>query len=458
MKTRRLGVGLASLALVVSAAACTGEGADATGAEGGGSDPVKVQIAPEDGAKKVRPDLPVTVTADNGEVKTVKITQSGGAADEKESPEGEGGGKKATAELNDVKGSLNKDKTEWVSTQTLVPGADIKVTATAENGDGEETEVVSEFSAEAATDGKKLEVQSNFPQSGETVGVGMPVIVNFDLPVTNKLQVENAIEVVSEEPAEGAWNWFGDKMAVFRPSEYWKPEQKVHVNMRLAGVQAADGVYGVKNQRLDFEVGREQITTIDDKSHQMVVERDGKEIKDFPISNGDASTLKYTTTSGVHLTMEKYAHLVMDSATVGVPKGHPDYYKLDVNWAVRFSNSGEFTHAAPWNGSLGQANMSHGCTNMSTADAKWFHDESLMGDPFIVEGTKRELEVDNGWGYWQRSWDEWLEHSKTGKADKTDDEGTPGASTSKPENGEKENAESGEKDQKDDKESAGAGN
>ena len=63
---------------------------------------------------------------------------------------------------------------------------------------------------------------------------------------------------------------------------------------------------------------------------------------------------------------------------------------------------------------------------MSNEDAKWFYEESLMGDPFIVNGTDRELEVDNGWGYWQRSWEEWLEHSATGEADSTDDSGTPG--------------------------------
>jgi lipoprotein-anchoring transpeptidase ErfK/SrfK len=425
---RRAGAGAAGLALLLSAA-CTGGGgtADPAGAEGEG-DAVQVEITPEDGAAEVRPNLPVTVTASGGTLTDVRVEQDVAPADEQNTPEGEGEGAEAAPEdLYAVAGTLNDDDTEWVSDGNLVPGTDVTVTATAVNEAGEETEVVSEFSTLPATEGQRLELQSNFPTSGQTVGVGMPVIVNFDLPVENKAQVENSIEVVSEKPAQGAWNWFGDQMAVFRPEEFWEPDQKITVDLRLAGVEAAEGVFGIENHRLEFEVGREQITTVDDAAHTMTVERGGEVVKEFPISNGRADTERYTTTSGIHLTMEKYEHLVMDSSTVGIPEGSPEAYKLDVNYAVRFSNSGEFTHAAPWNGQLGEANASHGCTNMSTEDAKWFYEESYMGDPFIVEGTDRELEVDNGWGFYQRSWEEWLENSATGEPDATDDTGTPGS-------------------------------
>ncbi len=37
---------------------------------------------------------------------------------------------------------------------------------------------------------------------------------------------------------------------------------------------------------------------------------------------------------------------------------------------MRLTYSGEFIHAAPWSvGSQGSANVSHGCTGMSTANA-----------------------------------------------------------------------------------------
>ncbi|MFC7327898.1 L,D-transpeptidase [Marinactinospora rubrisoli] len=406
----RIGAGLAALGLL-TAVGCSSGDADTSGSEQSGGEPAALSITPEDGAAEVRPDLPISVVAESGTITDVQVAIAG--------LEAEG--------ANEMTGTLNEDKTEWTSDWTLAPGSEVTVTATAENGDGEETEVVSEFSTLAAEPGRRLELQSNFPTSGETVGVGMPVIVNFDLPVQNKAQVEAAMEVTSEEPVAGAWNWFGDQMAVFRPEEYWQPNQDVVVNLRLAGVQAADGVYGIENHQLRFEVGRSQITRIDSDTKRMLVERDGEQIQDFPTSLGMATTRAYTTTSGVHLTMEKYDRLVMDSATVGIPEGHPDYYKLDVDYAVRFSNSGEFTHSAPWNNQLGEANLSHGCPNLAPEDARWFYENSYMGDPLIITGTDRELEVDNGWGYWQRSWEEWLDNSATGEADNTGEAGTAGS-------------------------------
>ncbi|WP_046471025.1 L,D-transpeptidase [Allosalinactinospora lopnorensis] len=419
MASRHLGAGLATLTLVLTAA-CSGAGdADPAGAGGDDGEPVAVDISPEDGAEDIKPNLPITVDAGDATITNVDVEQTGGEVPD----EGEQGDEDATG----MTGTLNEEENVWLSDWTLFPGADVTVTATVQNENGEDSEAVSKFSTLPATDGQRLELESNFPTSGDTVGVGMPVIVNFDLPVQNKKQVENAIEVTSEEGMEGAFNWFGDQMAVFRPKDYWEPNQEITVDLRLAGVEASEGVYGTRNHQMNFEVGREMISTIEDSEHTMVVERDGEEIKEFPISNGDASKEVYTTTSGVHLTMEKYDHLVMDSATVGIPKGHPDYYKLDVDYAVRISNSGEFTHSAPWNNRLGESNESHGCTNMAPSDAKWFYEESLMGDPVIINGTDRELEVDNGWGFFQRSWEEWLEHSETGEAHKTDGKGTPGS-------------------------------
>ncbi|QBI53783.1 L,D-transpeptidase [Streptomonospora litoralis] len=426
---RGAGVGVAGLVLVL-ASACTGQDSGGSGPQNAGGespDPVDVRISPQDGAAEVEPNLPVTVESGEGPITDVSVEQSRGASGAGAATAEPTPSASAQSEVGAVTGTLSEDETTWVSDWNLIPGSDVTVTATVETGDGESAEVVSEFSTLPPVEGKRLELQSNFPVSGQTVGVGMPVIVNFDLPVQNKTQVENSMEVTSEQPAEGAWNWFGDKTAVFRPEEYWQPNQHITVDLRLAGVEASEGVYGIENHQLNFDVGRAQISTIDSDTKRMTVERDGAQIKDFPTSIGKADIRKYTTTSGTHLTMEKYEELVMDSSTVGVPVDSPEGYKLDVEYAVRFSNSGEFTHAAPWNDRLGESNESHGCPNLATADAKWFYENSYMGDPLVVTGTDRQLEVDNGWGYWQRSWDEWLANSPTGEPDTTDGEGTPGS-------------------------------
>ncbi|MEE2046685.1 Ig-like domain-containing protein, partial [Nocardiopsis tropica] len=248
--TRRFGIGLAALALV--ATACTSGEAETQGnsPDADGAEAAELVITPEDGAQEVAPNSPVTVTAENGVITDVAVEQvvmNEAAADEGEED----------PDLYAMTGTLNEEGTEWVSDWNLRPGSEIVVTATAENDAGETTELVQEFTTLDAVAGQRLELESNVPSSGDTVGVGMPIVINFDLPVTNKAQVENSMEVVSEQEVAGAWNWVNDKTAQFRPEEYWDPYQQVSVDLRLAGVEASEGVYGVRNHRIDFEIGRE---------------------------------------------------------------------------------------------------------------------------------------------------------------------------------------------------------
>nr|WP_312889519.1 Ig-like domain-containing protein [Nocardiopsis aegyptia] len=403
----------AGAAVLLAAAGC--------GVLGGGESPEpdegragpRVTVSPAPGATDVPPNTPVRVSATEGSLAGVTIEQVRAGEEVEALP---------------VTGTLSEDGRTWTSDWNLVPGTAVSVYAAAEGSSGRQREFRSEFTTAPVDEDGALGLASNFPRSGDTVGVGMPVIVGFDTPVEYKEQVENSIEVTSEHPVEGAWNWVDDETAVFRPREYWEPYQEVTVDLRLTGVEAAEGVHGTEDHRLEFEIGREMISTMHVPDHEMTVAVDGETVRTIPVSNGKAHRRFNTTTSGVHLLMEKYSRLVMDSATVGIPQGSPGYYRVDVDWAVRTSNSGEFTHAAPWNtGNLGVADASNGCTNMSVSDARWYHDQALMGDVLETTGTDRELEWDNGWGFYQRSWEEWLDHSVTGEPQVTDGSGTPGS-------------------------------
>ncbi|WP_052810232.1 L,D-transpeptidase [Streptomonospora alba] len=403
-------LGAAAAAVMMAASACsTGEGDLAN--EEPTVAPAEVSITPEDGGSEVRPDSPIVVSANNGKITDVQVEQKPSEGEPDTS----------------MTGSYNDDKSEWVSDWTLHPGSDVTVTAVAENDEGESIESISEFSTVPPVEGQRLEIKSISVEPDSTVGVGMPIVVDFDMPVENKAQVEAAMEVTSEKPAKGAWNWFGDKQAVFRTEEYWEPHQKVGVDLNLAGVAASEGVWGIKNRSFEFEVGRSQMTEIDEDKHHMTVERDGEVIKEFPVSLGDATQRKYTTTSGTHLTMAFHTDYRMSNDTLGVDEDSPEYYEVFVDYAIRISNSGEFLHELESNPMLGEANTSHGCVNMSRADSRWFYEESLRGDPVDITGTDRELEVTNGWGYWQRSAEEWISNSATGEADDTSEPGTPGS-------------------------------
>ena len=96
-------------------------------------------------------------------------------------------------------------------------------------------------------------------------------------------------------------------------------------------------------------------------------------LRTIPITTGEQP--KFTTRSGIKVIIEKYDAKRMDSETIGIPNDSPDGYNIDnVQWAMRVTYSGEFVHAAPWSvGSQGYANVSHGCTGMSTANADWLY-------------------------------------------------------------------------------------
>jgi lipoprotein-anchoring transpeptidase ErfK/SrfK len=79
-----------------------------------------------------------------------------------------------------------------------------------------------------------------------------------------------------------------------------------------------------------------------------------------------------------------------------------------VPWSVRVTNSGEFVHAASWNGRIGSANTSHGCTNLSVADAEWFYKFSQLGDVVTYPDAQGpRMKVWDGLGDWNVPWTEW---------------------------------------------------
>jgi lipoprotein-anchoring transpeptidase ErfK/SrfK len=84
-------------------------------------------------------------------------------------------------------------------------------------------------------------------------------------------------------------------------------------------------------------------------------------------------------------------------------------YDLVEKWAVRISNNGEFIHANPDStAAQGSSNVTHGCVNLATDDAKSYYDTALYGDPVEVTGTPIKLSARDGdiWD-WTLSWDQW---------------------------------------------------
>lgn len=303
-----------------------------------------------------------------------------------------------------VPGTLDPTGTVWRSTWTLPPGVEHVVTATAAAPAGPAMLAMGRFRTRPAE--RTFKVLSVSPLPGETVGVGTPIVVTFDTPIRNKAAVERALEVRAAKPVQGAWRWLSDTEVVYRTKHYWPARQEVAFTAHLAGVRSAPGVYGTADHALAFTVGRKQSSTVDTVNHQMVVRRDGRVVQRMAISAGVATTREYTTTSGVHLTMDKGNPVRMVSP--GRKKGDPGFYDLLIDHAVRISNSGEYVHAKNNVWAQGRLNVSHGCVNARPDQAAWFYETSLRGDPVTITGTSRELEWHNGWGYWQLPWERWV--------------------------------------------------
>ncbi|WP_344982205.1 L,D-transpeptidase [Streptosporangium fragile] len=385
---------MGALALALLTVSCSGTTAVRGGDASQTPEPVAaaIRVAPLDRATGVPTDATVLVAAQGGTLQKVVVRAVKGAR-------------------GSLPGILSADGTQWRSRGTAAPGATYEVSATAVNEAGAVTETTSTFSTVKSKG--TFAIESLLPSedlTGLTVGVGMPVMITFDREITDRVSVERNLLVSTSKPVLGAWHWFDSRTVHFRPKTFWPAHTKVRVEARLAGVHGGGGLYGAANRTLDFRVGRSQITRGSTLTHHLIVRRDGRVVRRIPMSAGKGGVWKYHTTSGVHLAMSREPVTIMVSPGIG--PGSPGYYRMTVYNTVRISNSGEYVHSAPWSvGSQGAANVSHGCVNVSPANAKWFIDNTLIGDPIIITGTPRRLEPTNGWGHWQEDWKQWLKWS-----------------------------------------------
>jgi len=87
-------------------------------------------------------------------------------------------------------------------------------------------------------------------------------------------------------------------------------------------------------------------------------------------------------------------------------------YDLMVPWSVRFTFSGDYYHDAYWSvGEQGFDNVSHGCVNLSPADAETYYKLAVPGDPITIKGSPKPGTWDDGWTEWFLSWPRYLRGS-----------------------------------------------
>ncbi|GAB3266163.1 L,D-transpeptidase [Nocardioides dilutus] len=342
------------------------------------------------GARDVPVDTLLRIAATHGRLSTVTVTGSG--------------------EVGALEGTISGDGGMWKTEDRLEPATTYAVEATVRGADGDVVTRRSRFS----TQDLSLDQQtypSVAPLAGETVGVGMPIIVNFDVPVTDRASFERHMKVTSTPEQAGGWYWLSDQTVHYRTKKYWKAGTTVSVDVDVNSVPAGNGIYGQESRHVDFQVGDAHVYKVNMDTYQMRVLSNGKLLRTLPVTTGEEP--KFTTRSGIKVIMEKFDAKRMNSETVGIPADSADGYDIDnVQWAMRVTSSGEFIHAAPWSvGSQGSANVSHGCTGLSTADADWLYHMSVRGDVVEYVGTDRTIEPGNGWSDWNLTWAEYQQGS-----------------------------------------------
>ncbi|MFF1505805.1 Ig-like domain-containing protein [Streptomyces sp. NPDC058326] len=376
---------LAAVALSVSLTACTAQAANGPSrdrAPSSAAPPAKVTVVDPAAGR------PVTVTASGGTIAAVKVADADGGA---------------------LTGRTGAGGTRWTSDRKALPGSSYTVEVTSRTADGKESTTRSSFTTPEAARVNKLTLA---PGKNTTVGIGHPLSIVFDLPVTRKADVERQLKVTTSNATEGSWGWVKDHSgrdrADWRPREYWKPGTKVTLEADLNGTDSGGGWF-VRDYRTGFTIGAAQIVKVDLDRHRLTVHRDGRAVRTIPVSGGTPGGDKRSW-RGTAVLMAKEGTINMNSETVGLG----DAYDKDVDYSMRLTWSGMYAHAAPWNAKyFGNANKSSGCIGMSDADAASFYASVNVGDPFEITGkdTKGTVAEGNGYGAWNLSWEQWKKKS-----------------------------------------------
>lgn len=376
----------AAVVALLGLTACSPGSGGSAGGSGGGGAAASVMLAVEPaGSGPISPVTPIVVTASHGALSAASVTNTSSSAT--------------------VAGRLSADRTSWTSTEPLGYGKHYSVTATGAGADGKPVTVrrtVTVLTPAAQT------YPSLIPAPGHAdVGVGQPLVVRFDHPVTDRAAVQKAMTVTSTPAQPGAWYWMSKTEVHYRPPAYWKAGTRIALRAAVYGVDLGGGVYGQTDRTLDVRVHDSWLAKADGAAHKQWIYHQGTLVKTMSISLGDPA---HPSHEGPHVVSQKSPWVIMDSSTYGVGPGQPGYYREKVLWDERISNDGEFEHAAPWSvGQQGSSNVSHGCVNMSVADATWFFTHFGLGDVVeISHSGGPRLPVWDTYGDWAVSWQQWL--------------------------------------------------
>jgi lipoprotein-anchoring transpeptidase ErfK/SrfK len=397
---RRLVAVVASAVLAPLVLAACGDKSDkkgvAAGAPSGGPSasgpltesatvPVALALTPVAGKKDVPVSAEIGLKVTGGKVTSVTLKDAAG---------------------NAVAGTFRDDASSWVPSKPLKTRQRYVASAVATGNDGQSKTVSTSFTTMGAPGHRTGTGLYLFDD--HTYGVGMPVVVEFSPGVkkADRAAVQKRMFVTATPAQPGVWSWTASgTQAYYRGPQFWRPGTTLKVRIALGGAPTGAGRYGDRDRSATAKIGRRFEMKVDNATKKMTVLENGNAVRTMPVSLGKPST---PSSSGTMVVMDKLAETVFDTTAELGSAG----YRTEIQYAQRLTWSGQYIHSAPWStGAQGHRNVSHGCVNVSPANARWLFGKTLIGDPVTVKGTGDKLDYGNGWTPWNVTWAEFAKGS-----------------------------------------------
>ena len=339
---------------------------------------VVINVTPAGGATNQPVSTEIGTGVTNGTLSSVKVTDASGKT---------------------IDGAMRPDNSSWVPAQPLDYKTAYHAVATATGPGGKVSKSV-DFTTMGDPGGDRIE-SGLYLQDGSTYGVAMPVVIDFDTPIPDnaKAAVEKRLFVQSNPPQVGVWHWFGDNHVEYRPQNYWKTGTKITVRAALGGLPVGDKFLD-EDRGGTATIGGKMAFQVDNATKSMKVYQNDRLVQTFPVSLGQSNT---PTSSGNMVLMTHERTSLFDV---------PGEYRVTVDFAEKFTDDGQYLHAAPWSvGDQGSDNVSHGCVNLSEDAAGWVFNNSQIGDPVTVTGTEVHVDPGDGWTVWDMNWADYVKGS-----------------------------------------------
>lgn len=233
--------------------------------------PVPLTVSVKDGAEKVDPSVPVTVTSDAGLVEVTMTNQYG----------------------NLVESKMSADKTSWTTDEVL--GYNRTYTIVAEDKAGKTKTTTFSTPSPAMVSNVSLA-----PLDGAEVGVAQTITIRFGTAIRDRQAAQDAVTITTSPQVEGAFYWLNNSELRWRPENYWKPGTKVTVEADIYGQPLGGGTYGADNNKMSFTIGEDVRTVVDDATKTMTVYRGQEKLRTIPVSLG-RDTERWATPNGTYI-------------------------------------------------------------------------------------------------------------------------------------------------------------